>query len=128
MLLEMGDTYKQDWYLHLPWVLLSRRVALQPDLGVSSSQVVLGMTPVVPGQLVGDPKPPMAPEEIKNLVSHLEATSDRPPMPTSNHSSPKTEYMPASTDSATHVYIKKDKLLQSYTAPTPLWKGPPTQP
>ena len=37
----MGNSHKQDWYLHLPWVLLSRRVALQPDIGTSSSKLVL---------------------------------------------------------------------------------------
>ena len=50
MLVEMGEAYKQDWYLHLPWVLLSRRVALQPDIGTSSSKILFGVDPVVPGQ------------------------------------------------------------------------------
>ena len=127
MLLEMGDTHRQDWYLHLPWVLLSRRVALHPDLGVSTSQMVLGMDPVVPGQLVGDPTPPMVAGDIKKLVSHLEAASDRTPIPTSNHAVPKKEYMPPSTETATHVYIKKENpkgLLQKYTGPHKIVERP----
>ena len=79
MLVEMGQEYKQDWYLHLPWVLLSRRVALQPDLGTSSSKLVLGVDPVVPGQLVGAPAPPMSLEHLKGLASHLEAAADFKP-------------------------------------------------
>ena len=128
MLLEMGNEHKQDWYLHLPWVLLSRRVALLPDIGTSSSKLVLGMDPVVPGQLVGAPSPPMETEHLKNLVKHLEAAADDIPKQTSNHNTkPKKEYMPTTTDTATHVYLKKDNprgLLQSYTGPHPIVDRP----
>ena len=121
MLIEMGNQHKQDWYLHLPWVLLLRRVALQPDLGTSSSKIVLGMDPVVPGQLVGAPGPPMPPDHVQGLVKHLEAAADTPAKQTSNHNkSNQKEYMPASTETATHAYIKVDNpkgLLQSYTGP-----------
>ena len=121
MLVEMGQEYKQDWYLHLPWVLLSRRVALQPDLGTSSSKLVLGVDPVVPGQLVGAPAPPMSLEHLKGLASHLEAAADFKPKQMSNHNTkPKKEYMPTTTDTATHVYLKKDNpkgLMQTYTGP-----------
>ena len=64
MLIEMGNKYKQDWYLHLPWVLLSRRVALLPDVGTSSAKILYGVNPVVPGQLVGAPGPPMPPDHV----------------------------------------------------------------
>ena len=108
MLVEMGNAYKQDWYLHLPWVLLSRRVALQPDIGTSSSKLVLGMNPVVPGQLVGAPSPPMPPNQLRGLVKHLEMAADQEAMPMSNHSKSKKNFMPATTETATHVYIKKE--------------------
>ena len=127
MLLEMGDTYKQDWFLHLPWVLLSRRVALQPDIGTSSSKLVLGLDPVVPGQLVGDPHPLPSAKDLRGLVSHLEAAADRPGVPTSNHSKPKKVYMPSTTETATHVYIKKENptgLLQTYTGPHKIVERP----
>ena len=120
MLLEMGDTYKQDWFLHLPWVLLSRRVALMPDVGTSSSKLVLGLDPVVPGQLVGDPNPLPSAKDLRGLVSHLEANADVPGVPTSNHNKPNKTYMPTTTETATHVYIKKENptgLLQTYTGP-----------
>ena len=59
MLVDMAQEYKQDWYVHLPWVLLSRRVALIPKIGASSAKLRLGLNPIVPGQLVGAPTPPM---------------------------------------------------------------------
>ena len=127
MLVDMGDQYKQDWFVHLPWVLLSRRVALQPDLGTSSSKLVLGMDPVVPGQLIGDPNPVMSTEELKGLVSHLEAASDIPAKPTSNHNKEKKTYMPTTTQNATHVYIKKENpkgLLSAYTGPHKIVERP----
>ena len=127
MLVEMGNAYKQDWYLHLPWVLLSRRVALQPDIGTSSSKLVLGMNPVVPGQLVGAPSPPMPPNQLRGLVKHLEMAADQEAMPMSNHSKSKKNFMPATTETATHVYIKKETpkgLIQSYTGPYPIVSRP----
>ena len=120
MLIEMGQAHKQDWYLHLPWVLLSRRVALQPDIGSSSAKLVLGMNPVVPGQLVGDPQPPMTTSELRGLVDHLEAAANSPAQKTSNHGNIKKEFMPATTDTATHCYLKQENpkgLLQTYCGP-----------
>ena len=121
MLVEMGQEYKQDWYFHLPWVLLSRRVALQPDLSTSSSKLVFGVDPVMPGQLIGAPAPPLSLEHLKGLASHLEAAADFQPKQMSNHNTkPKKEYMPISTENGTHVYLKKDNpkgLLPSYTGP-----------
>merc|ERR1711994_677571 len=46
--------------------------------------------------------------------------ADEPAKQMSNHNKIKPEAMPASTDTATHVYIKQDNpkgLLQSYTGP-----------
>ena len=123
----MGQAYKQDWFLHLPWVLLSRRVALQPDIGTSSSKLVLGTNPVVPGQLVGAPSAPMPPEQLKGLLKHLEMAADQPAMPMSNHSKDKKPFMPTTTDNATHVYIKREQpkgLIQSYTGPYPIVDRP----
>ena len=128
MLIEMGNKYKQDWYLHLPWVLLSRRVALLPDVGTSSSKLLYGVNPVVPGQLVGAPSPPMPVAHLRGLVDHLEAAADEPAQPMSNHNTkPKSIYMPDETLTATHVYIKQENpkgLLQSYTGPHPIVERP----
>ena len=106
----MGENHKEDWYLHLPWVLLSRRVALLPDIGSSSSQLVMGLNPVVPGQLVGAPTPPMSVKHLRGLADHLQKLDDVPAMQTSNHDTTRKSYMPTTTENATHVYIKKTTL------------------
>ena len=127
MLVEMGQAYKQDWYIHLPWVLLSRRVALLPDVGTSSAKILFGIDPVVPGQLIGDNSPLMTSSDLRGLVKHLEAAADTPAMDTSNHSKSKQNHMPVTTETATHVYIKQDNpkgLLQTYTGPHPIVERP----
>ena len=40
---EMVDKHEHKWMDHLPWVLLGRRTALQPDVGASASELALGM-------------------------------------------------------------------------------------
>ena len=89
--------------------------------GTSSSRLVLGVDPVVPGQLIGDPSPPMSTGDLKGLVKHLEAAADQPAKPTSNHNTQsKPTYLPATTQNATHCYIKIDNpkgLLQLYDGP-----------
>ena len=121
MLVEMGHNHGEDWYVHLPWVLLSRRVALMPDVGTSSSKLVLGTNPVVPGQLIGAPSPPMPVEHLKKLADHLEMVTNVPAVQTSNHDTGNNKnYMPTTTENATHVYLKKENpkgLMQSYVGP-----------
>ena len=63
---------------------------------------------------------PMSSDDLRGLVKHLEANADQPAMGTSNHSKNKTPFMPTTTESATHVYLKDDNpkgLLQSYRGP-----------
>ena len=125
----MGENHNEDWYLHLPWVMLSRRVALIPEFGVSSSKLVLGSNPVVPGQLVGDSTPlPMSTKDLKGLVAHLEANADTPGKATSNHDTRrKPEHMPITTETATHVYLKKENpkgLMQGYHGPYKIVERP----
>ena len=123
MLIEMGQVYKQDWYLHLPWVLLSRRVALQPEVGTSTAKMLLGVDPVVPGQLVGHENPLMSNNDLKGLVKHLEAATDVPGREMTNHSKKKEEFMPITTENATHVYLKQENptgLLPKFTGPMKL--------
>ena len=78
-----SQNHKQDWYVHLPWVLLSIRVVLQPDIGTSSAKMVLGVDPVVPSGGICNSGIPPSPEEMKGLVKHLEASADY------THSGPK---------------------------------------
>ena len=50
---HMGDTHGSSWLSALPWVLLGRRCAHQPDLGTSPAELVFGQTPLIPGALAG---------------------------------------------------------------------------
>ena len=55
-LVQMGDTHQERWLDHLPFVLLGRRAAFQPDLGASASELTFGKNVMVPGQLLSDPE------------------------------------------------------------------------
>ena len=116
-LVEMGNTERDRWMEALPWVLLGRRVAYQPNLDASSAQMVLGMAPKIPGQLLGHPGPPLNRVQTRHLLDKLYKMSDRPPIPTSG----KTEILDIdNTLAVTHVYVKKDN-PQSLC---PLFEGP----
>ena len=83
---------------------------------------------MVPGRLVCDSGLPPSPEEMRGLVKHLEASTDSPAQPTSNHNQASTrEYMPTTTETATHAYIKVDNpkgLMQSYVGPYEIVERP----
>ena len=102
----MGDQHGENWLRALPWVLLGRRTAFQPDLGTSSAELVLGDTPSVPGDLVGADI--NGDENIPQLLERLRAKAGRPPVQTAHHSPPKP-YLPAAMANATHVYVRKGK-------------------
>ena len=89
--------------------------------------MVLGVDPVVPSRLICDSGIPPSPEEMKGLVKHLEASPDYPAEPTSNHNPTTNEYMPTTTETATHSYIKVDNpkgLMQSYVRPYEIVERP----
>ena len=87
MLVEMTEKHKNEWYLHLPWVLLSRQVALLPDVGTSWAKLCTGCDPVFPGRLFGD-APIVTSSDLKGLVKHLEMEDDKTHTTTSNHPKP----------------------------------------
>ena len=117
VLLQMGTDHRDQWYKSLPWVLLGQRVRFQPNLDASSAQMVLQMSPKIPGQLLGEPGPPLNSSQTRALLDQLYKMSDRPPVPTSG----KRIFKDISkTENATHVYVKVDKPL----ALQPKWEGP----
>ena len=88
----------------LPWVLLGKRVQYQPHLDTSASQLVLGKAVKIPGQLLGQPGPPLNTAQTRQLLDQLYKLSSRPPIQTS---SPVTEKEINNTLNATHVYVKQ---------------------
>ena len=103
-LVDMGNTHRDRWLTALPWVLLGKRVAYQPHLDASASQLVLGKSVVIPGSLLGQPGPPLNSTQTRALLEELYKLASRPPVPTS---SPVTEHNIDNTLKATHVYVKR---------------------
>ena len=101
----MGNKHRDEWFMALPWVLLGMRVKFQPNLDASSAQMVLQMSPKIPGQLLGDPGVPLNNSQSRALLDQLYRLADRPPIPTSG----KRVFKDIShTEDATHVYVKVD--------------------
>ena len=113
----MGDRYGSAWLTALPWVLLSRRSAYQPDLGTSPAELVLGQTPRLPGDLVEDNG-----QRLPELLDKLRTNAATPPVQTAHHSI-ITPYFPESAKNATRVMVKKGKptkLGEIYEGPFPI--------
>ena len=70
--------------------------------------MVLGMSPRVPGQLVGEQGPPLNNAQLRGLLDQLYRMADRPPVPTSGK---RVKLDIENTLDATHVYCKVDKPL-----------------
>ena len=105
-LVEMGDKHREKWMSALPWVMLGQRVKYQPNLDASAAQMVLQMSPRIPGQLLGHPGPPLNSSQTRALLDQLYRLADRPPVPTSG----KRIFNDIShTEDASHVYVKVDK-------------------
>ena len=102
-LVDMGNQHRDQWHQALPWVLLGKRVQYQPHLDASSAQLVLGKSPTIPGQVLGDPGPPLNTTQIRALLQQLYQLHDRPGIPMSGA---RFKNDISSTDNATHVYIK----------------------
>ena len=107
-LLEMGDTHGKNWPAILPWVLLGKRTAYQPDLGASPAELVYGQTLVVPGDLAGADLD--ADASTEDLLQRLRVNAARDPVQTSHHTTTPKQYFPANMDKCTHVWVKRPKL------------------
>ena len=119
---KMADESGEAWMNHLPWVLLGRRTAYQQDLEATSAELVFGANPLIPGDMVGEPGPPLKAEQLRSLLDSLRAQADKPAIQTSNHRDPPV-HEPTNLEQVTHVRLKRHKLgpLQhSYEGPFPI--------
>ena len=123
-LIDMGNKERDKWMTALPWVLLGKRIQFQPHLDTSSAQLVLGMSPRIPGQLLGHPGPPLNTAQLKALLNQLYKLADRPGIPTSG----KREILDIeNTQNATHVYVKVDNpqsLCPKFEGPYEIYSRP----
>ena len=105
-LVDMGNHHGDKWTQALPWVLLGKRAALQPDLDASASMLAFGRSPCLPGQLMGEPGPPLSNLQTKALLEELYKLDNKPAIQTSATVDPiDISY----TDKITHVYVKVDE-------------------
>ena len=116
-LVDMGSTHGNKWMRALPWVLLGKRVAFQPDLDTSSALLLYGRSPEIPGQMLGHPGPPLNNLQTRALLEEMFKLESNPAMQTSA----KTIINDISaTERATHVYIKREDPKSL----TPRFEGP----
>ena len=102
-LIDMGNTHGDKWMRALPWVMLGKRIQVQPDLDTSAASLVFGKELRIPGQLLGHPGKPLTNLQTKALLEELYKLSAKPAQPTSALVEPiDISY----TERATHVYIK----------------------
>ena len=105
-LIDMGNKHQDKWMRALPWVLLGKRTAYQPDLDTSSAMLAFGRSPLLPGQLLGHPGPPLTNIQTKALLEEMYKIEANPALQTSS----KTSHNDISaTDNATHVYVRVDE-------------------
>ena len=99
----MGDKHGHQWMRALPWVMLGKRVQVQPDLDTSAATLVFGKSLSLPGQLLGHPGPPLTNLQTKALLHELYKMSERPALQTTSVSNPIDISM---ADKAEFVYVK----------------------
>ena len=68
--------------------------------------LAFGRSPLIPGQLLGHPGPPLTSLQTKALLEEMYKLESNPALPTS---SKQTSLDISHTDDATHVYIKVDE-------------------
>ena len=105
----MADEAGELWMERLPWVLLGRRTAYQTELDTTPAELVLGANPVIPGDMVGEPGPPLTTPQLKSLLDSLRAQAARPAIQTSGHREPPV-HEPVNLDQVTHVRLKRHKI------------------
>ena len=105
-LIDMENTHGDKWRRALPWVLLGKRIAFQPDLNTSAALLAFGRSPLIPGQVIGEPGPPLTSLQVRALLEELYRMEAKPALQTSSN---KNEIDISSTEAATHVYVKVEE-------------------
>ena len=117
----MGNVHQDRWIDQLPWTLLSKRVALQADLGASAAQLTFGgLNPSLPGALLQDPGAPMSKTQLRDLVANLQSRTDVPAVQTSRHQPDPQLPDAVLPPGTTHVMTRQHKT----TGLDPNWAGP----
>ena len=122
----MVEKHQHKWLDQLPFVLLGKRVTLQPDIGASPCELAMGMNVRIPGQILRSPGDIPSDQELRELLGQVRSNTANPPMPTSNHSKPEDK-LPDIPSNVTHVYTRQHKatgLQCPYEGPFPIVERP----
>ena len=112
-----------NWFWKLPMSLLAIRTTLKPDVGSSPADLVFGEGLALPGELLGPVN-----TDNDDLQRQREATlanlrvevARLQPTPASAHRQPRV-FLPASLDTASHVFVRRGGVQPSLTSP---YEGP----
>ena len=118
-LLDMGQTHQDRWYDFLPFVLLGRRVAFQPDLQASASELTFGKNVTIPGQLLINQETLSEEQPSVELLKLVRSKTDTEARQPSRHCPPERP-MPPLPDNIKQVYTKQHQT----TGLQPSYEGP----
>ena len=118
-LIDMGQTHQDRWYDFLPFVLLGRRVAFQPDMQASASELTFRKNVTIPGQLLINQE--TLTEEVPSveLLKLVRSKTDTETHQPSRHCPPE-KVMPQIPENITQVYTKQHQT----TGLQPSFEGP----
>ena len=105
-IVDLGEEYQEKWMDFLPFTLLGRRNAYQPDLGASSSEFTFGTKVKVPGQLLCDPDDIPPGPRLHQLLENVKRATANPAVPTSRHGQPEKQLKEIPLD-VKHVYTRQ---------------------
>ena len=106
-----------NWSKHIPWILLSLRASIRPDLDAAPVELTLGSHVALPGQFWPDNNQDATSTSTKAALQTRLAFL-LPTPPTVKISS--EPYLPSSLSKASHVFIKRDPrkpLTSAYIGP-----------
>ena len=105
-LIDMGEVHQDKWLDFLPFVLLGRRVAYQPDMGASASEMMFGKNVCIPGELLKEPDDIEGIQNFQNLLKKVRHSTDLGTKQPSRHNLPERPLPDIPLD-VTHVYTRQ---------------------
>ena len=121
-LLDNAEYHQSKWIDHLPWVILGKNSAYQPDIKASAYQMLYGFEPSLPGQILNAANHQESVKELENLLQNQQKRVSLPAIQPSAHGK-KEETSAGIAENVTHVYTKQHKALglqPSFAGPFPI--------
>jgi len=104
---QMGNESGSKWVDRLPWIMLGRRTAFQPDLDATSAELVFGSNPALPGDIYRVPGKSLTSVQLQTLLEGLRRNAAQPAVPMSSHRDHKVNLPDKSA--ITHVRVRRAK-------------------